>query len=266
VFYYSWQIGAFLIITSFLQALVPVLYGKKLEKAGAVYVHSNEKHLTTLKDYLSSFVTAKIFHIEDRLSDNYRKVVTYDETNWNRREFLQTYINSLSYVFNKIAYLGVFLIGSYLMLKGDVRLSIIVAITDIVPYISDPAEYLVDDLAQLKSAKESFFRVEEITSQKVQAEKTDAPLHLQTIRLSDVSFGYGDQNVLNHITYQFRLPQKYLIVGRSGGGKSTLLNLISGLEDEYAGKIMLNEYDIRDVTRNNIARNICLIEQTPFLQ
>ena len=266
VFYYSWQIGIFILITSFLQAFIPIVYGHKLESVGASYTISKEKHITVLKDYLSAFMTAKIFHIEDKLSSNYRKTVHENELKWNIKEFLESFVNSLSFVFNKIAYLGIFLMGGYLMLTGSIRLSIIVAITDVVSYISGPSLYLVDDLSKMKSSQESFRRVKTILGKRKQKVMIqDRDLKLVNIRLSDVSFGYGKKNILDHISYLFEKNKKYLIVGKSGGGKSTLLNLISGLESTYTGHIWFNHIDLKNISKKNIAENICLIEQTPFI-
>lgn len=50
MFYYSWQIGLFVLLTSFLQAFIPIAFGKKLERSGAEYTEGQEKHIATLKD------------------------------------------------------------------------------------------------------------------------------------------------------------------------------------------------------------------------
>lgn len=265
VFYYSWQIGLFILITSFLQAFIPILFGDKLENVGAVYTISKEKHITVLKDYLSAFITAKIFHIENNLTNNYRKVVYDNETKRNKKEFFESFVNSLSYVFNKIAYLGIFLIGGYLVMIGHIRLAIIVAITDVVSYISGPSLYLVDDLSKIKTSQESFHRVDKILNRKCESNLNNSILKLETLRLIDVSFSYKKKNVLSNISYQFGNNEKYLIIGRSGGGKSTLLNLISGLEDMYAGQILYNDINLKEIDRTVISSNLCLIEQMPFI-
>lgn len=266
VFYYSWQIGLFILLTSFLQAFIPVIFGKKLERAGSSYTMGQEKHIAILKDYLSAYMTAKLFHIEQTLTNHYGEAVHEVETKWKEKEFLSSFVNSFSYVFNKIAYLGIFLVGGYLLIIGSIRLSIIVAITNVVSYISGPSLYLVDDLAKIKAAQAAFFRIEKILNQEVEQNPVnDQPLSLQTIQLVNVSFAYEKKSILNTVSYQFDHNTKYLIVGKNGAGKTTLLNLLSGLEQAYTGKIMYNNIDQRQISRENIAKNICLIEQTPFL-
>lgn len=266
MFYYSWQIGLFVLLTSFLQAFIPIAFGKKLERSGAEYTEGQEKHIATLKDYLSSHMTAKIFHIETMLTRNYGKTVCEVETRWKEKEFLNSFVNSFSYVFNKIAYLGIFLVGGYLLMIGSIRLSIIVAITNVVSYISGPSLYLVDDLAKIKAAQTALLRIEQILNQEITKEPTDDPLiALHTIQLVDVSFAYEKKSILKAVSYQFDRNQKYLIVGKNGAGKTTLLNLLSGLEEKYTGKILYNNIDQLQISRENIAKNICLIEQTPFL-
>lgn len=266
VFYYSWQIGLFILLTSFLQAFIPIAFGKKLEHCGEEYTIGQERHIATLKDYLASYTTTKLFHIEPQLARNYGKTVHEVEAKWKEKEFLSSFVNSFSYVFNKIAYLGIFLVGGYLLMIGSIRLSIIVAITNVVSYISGPSLYLVDDLAKIKAAQTALFRIEKILNQEMAEEPTDEPpIALHTIQLVDVSFAYEKKSILKAVSYRFEHNQKYLIVGESGAGKTTFLNLLSGLEKKYTGKILYNNMERKRISGKNIAKNICLIEQTPFL-
>lgn len=266
VFYYSWQIGLFVLLTSFLQAFIPIAFGEKLEHCGEEYTIGQEQHIATLKDYLASYMTAKLFHIEPQLARNYGKTVHDVETKWKEKEFLSSFVNSFSYVFNKIAYLGIFLVGGYLLMIGSIRLSIIVAITNVVSYISGPSLYLVDDLAKIKAAQTALFRIEKILNQEITKDPTDdPPIVLHTIELVDVSFAYEKKSILKAVSYQFDRNQKYLIVGKSGAGKTTLLNLLCGLEKKYTGQILYNNVERKRISSKHIAKNICLIEQTPFL-
>lgn len=57
----------------------------------------------------------------------------------------------------------------------------------------------------------------------------------------------------------------YKATGISGSGKSTLLNLIAGLRIDYTGTILLNGIEIRRLSRNSLTKNLCVINQEPFL-
>ena len=86
-----------------------------------------------------------------------------------------------------------------------------------------------------------------------------------SISVQNLNFSYGDRVILSNITYQFERGKKYLIIGTSGSGKSTFLNLIAGLRNDYAGTISLNGVEIRQLSRFSLTQNICAINQEPFL-
>lgn len=68
-----------------------------------------------------------------------------------------------------------------------------------------------------------------------------------TLKMEDVSFAYGQNQVLNHINYEFSAGKIYAIVGKSGAGKTTLLSLLSGLTHPTGGRILCNEKDLRNI-------------------
>ena len=64
-------LGVFVLVTSLLQTLVPIMYSKKLERAGKEYSDAQEDQMKVLKENLSAFLTAKTFHMEDQIERNY---------------------------------------------------------------------------------------------------------------------------------------------------------------------------------------------------
>ena len=266
VFVYSWKIGLFIIITVLLQAIIPLLFNQRLEKVGREYTQTKSMHMNALKEYLGAFITTKIFHAENNLEHRYNQVLVESEKKWNQKEYLQEYVNDISYIFNKIAYLGIFLLGGYLMLQNEIQLATIVAITNIVTYISAPSLYLVDDIAKIKASKESFHKIFSLLSHNGESDGIlDLEQSSYDLSISHLSFKYTSKTILDGITYTFKKGNKYLIIGKSGGGKSTLLNLLARLQTNYQGTISLDNEDINKITSKSLTRIICVIEQEPFL-
>ena len=95
-----------------------------------------------------------------------------------------------------------------------------------------------------------------------------APLALDraTVRLEGVSFSYGDDTVvLDDMTLEARRGEIVALVGPSGGGKTTVLNLIPRFYDVTAGKVTIDDVDVRDVTLASLRHHIALVTQEPFL-
>ena len=86
------------------------------------------------------------------------------------------------------------------------------------------------------------------------------------IELKDVEFSYNNNDkVLKKLSMTFEPNKMTAIVGRSGSGKTTVLNLISKLYDVSNGKILFDNIDINELTENSIRENICEISQSPYI-
>ena len=86
------------------------------------------------------------------------------------------------------------------------------------------------------------------------------------IDVEDVSFAYdGDLDVLHHVSLSVRPGETIAIVGPSGGGKSTLCQLIPRFYEVSEGSIKIDGHDVRDVTQRSIHQNIGIVQQDVFL-
>jgi subfamily B ATP-binding cassette protein MsbA len=86
-----------------------------------------------------------------------------------------------------------------------------------------------------------------------------------TLRLDAVSFAYGDTEVLNGVTMEARRGEIVALVGPSGAGKTSVLNLIPRFYDVTGGILTVDGQDVRDVTLASLRRAIALVTQEPFL-
>jgi subfamily B ATP-binding cassette protein MsbA len=86
-----------------------------------------------------------------------------------------------------------------------------------------------------------------------------------SIRYENVSFGYGDGLVLEDVTLEIRRGETVAIVGPSGAGKTTLVNLLPRLYDPTAGRLTLDGLDLRDATLASLRRQIGLVTQETIL-
>jgi subfamily B ATP-binding cassette protein MsbA len=105
----------------------------------------------------------------------------------------------------------------------------------------------------------------------VEPEVRDAPgapplaVREGTIRLSDVSFAYGETPVLDAVELEARRGEVVALVGPSGAGKTSLLNLIPRFYDITGGALTIDGQDVRAVSLASLRRSIGLVTQEPFL-
>ena len=109
-------------------------------------------------------------------------------------------------------FLGIYLLGAVLALKGYIRLSAIIAATQLMTYIASPLTTISEEIAELKSAEKVS---EDLVTLLQQPETLQGTVHKTDvkcgIRFSDVSFSYDDKPVLKQVNYFFQAGKKYLI-------------------------------------------------------
>ena len=86
-----------------------------------------------------------------------------------------------------------------------------------------------------------------------------------TIALDDVGFAYGADPVLQGVSLTAKRGETIALVGPSGGGKTTILNLIPRFYDATGGRVTIDGQDVRDVTMASLRDRIALVTQEPFL-
>jgi subfamily B ATP-binding cassette protein MsbA len=88
-----------------------------------------------------------------------------------------------------------------------------------------------------------------------------------TIGFEHVGFAYGPEGAptLSDVSFQVRRGETVALVGPSGGGKTTILNLIPRFYDPTAGRVLIDSHDLRDVTLTSLRDQIALVTQEPFL-
>lgn len=87
----------------------------------------------------------------------------------------------------------------------------------------------------------------------------------KNIRFRDVRFDYGEDEILRGVDLEVRLGEVIAIVGRTGTGKSTLMDLLLRFHDPTSGSIEIDGVDLRDLQRNSFLDHVAVVTQEPFL-
>ena len=136
--------------------------------------------------------------------------------------------------------IGVFFLGAYLAVQGQITAGVVVAFVQMMNYVLRPINQLPVLLANRKAAVKLMEKLAELTEDDCiqKTERVDSVG--EGIRFEQVSFSYEEgKEVLRNVDLEFEAGKSYAIVGASGSGKSTLLNLIQGHFDGYAGRVTM---------------------------
>jgi ATP-binding cassette, subfamily B, bacterial len=158
--------------------------------------------------------------------------------------------------------------GGIYFLRGEASIGDLVAFQMYSGMLLYPVWRMVFSLSQIQKSLASLDRVIDMFNEEPEVESgnLEFPRHLAQIAFSDVSYEYRDgQPVLNHVSFTLEPSKIYAIVGESGVGKTTVIDLLCRFYTPQSGKITINAGDIRDIDLKAYRRNISIVTQDAIL-
>ena len=196
----------------------------------------------------------------ERLQDAEIRIVKYN----NRFTILYNLVQEVSNIWVWI--LGVIL----LMGTGSVELGVLITFVGYVGQLNGPMNFFSRVFHMWSDSINSAQRMFEIMDAIPEIQEVENPIVLSDpkgeIRLDHVTFGYDVNNpVLKDISLHVKPGEMLGIVGRSGAGKSTMVNLISRLYDVNEGKIEIDGIDVRELAFHDLRRNVAMVSQDTYI-
>ena len=265
IFYVSYQMTIALMILSIISFVFGNIPMKNLKTFKEKFSNSQSEYTARTSEYFNGYETIKVFGLEKFISKvfyNNSKNVYDKGLAYQKRYSLVTMI---SYFFGGFTFLGGFVCGGYLAYKGFITLGQMIVCVQLTNHIVNPLMFAIESYGKFKSVDKILNKIENTLISEENVETTEIKDFNNKISLEDVSFKYDDKKVLENITFDFEKGKKYALVGLSGGGKSTLMKLISKRIKANEGKICIDGTDLDEISRNSIINLISTINQNVFL-
>ncbi len=188
----------------------------------------------------------------------------------NNRNFVHVAFDVVNMTFAFLMEGSVFITSAYLVYKGAVPLAFFVSMTYYVYRFSNLLDMTANFFKNFEEVNVALERVGEILENKLFKDVPYGVRELNNpegiIRFKDVTFHYPkESDVLKDFNVEFRPNMKIAIVGSSGGGKTTIFNLLTRLFDPIKGKITIDGVNISSLTETSLRNNISIIRQDPFI-
>ena len=165
---------------------------------------------------------------------------------------------------------AVIAVGGALIMRGEMDIVDLIAFTLYVTAFVNPIRRLSTDAEMLANGTAGFHRFLDIMRTEPMLKDKEDALELKDVKgaisIRDVSFSYSDrQEVLHDVDLEISPGETIAFVGSSGGGKTTLSQLIPRFYDVSEGAVLIDGHDVRDVTQKSLHRNIGIVQQDVFL-
>ena len=270
--YTSWSLTLFVFIMLPLTGLLIGRVGKSLKKQSRKGQHKQGEILSIIEEDISGLRVIKAFTAEKKAINR------FERENENYRLIMNRLMSRYFLAHPMSEFLGTAVIVMVLWYGGSLILSnhagslspqqFIVYLVFFYTIIN-PAKAFSTALYSIEKGLASIERVDRILNQEnIIKEKADAISKLsfdESIEYVDVSFKYVNENVLSNINLQIKKGQTIAFVGKSGSGKTTMVDLLPRFWDATGGKILIDGIDIRDLKLHDLRALMGNVNQEPIL-
>lgn len=226
-------------------------------------------------DYINEMVenvkTVKAFSNEDRVIGKFSEINGRLEKSSLRAIFFSSLTNPTTRFVNAVVYAAVAGAGAIAVIGGGLTVGGLSVFLSYVNQYTKPFNEISGVLAELQNALACAERIFDFIS--AESEKPDAPDALVldgvkgSVGANDVSFSYvPDRKLIEHFNLDVKPGQKIAIVGPTGCGKTTFINLLMRFYDVNSGSITVDGHDIRDITRKSLRLSYGMVLQETWLK
>ncbi|MBE5960855.1 MAG: ABC transporter ATP-binding protein [Lachnospiraceae bacterium] len=251
-------------------ALVSMLLSKPVSKKVKERSDKFDGYTSYIKEVLSAFHIVKSNNLRDKVTKDYEEKSYEIQHKGYIIEKMSTFINAMQNgAFMIMIYLGLCYL-TYLAINGDITAAGALTVSQGVQRLAWPLMMMSEALPKIFASKDLGKKIDESLKNQNQHEETLTLTNFtDSIRLEDVGFAYEDADkkamTLEHVNMEIKKNGKYLIVGPSGGGKSTLLKLLRKYYQPTKGTILLDGMPLSDIKKEDYFSLIANVEQQVFI-
>ena len=269
LFFINWRLALVMVLIAPIVAVIALKFHSKIHVAFKDVREQNAVLSTKTQENISGVRVVKAFAQEE-----HEKQAFSVENRKQLRLLLRTTFIWSDYV-PLLDFLGAFCtplllgIGGAMVIGGSMSLGDLVAFTGYIWMITDPMRILgnlINMLTQAITSAEKLFYYEDLGAEIRDKEHTEFPKPFRGhVRFDHVTFGYGDETVLRDLCLDVPAGTTCAIMGATGTGKTSIVNLLGRYYECREGRVMIDGIDVKDMPLKSLRDRIGYVMQETFL-
>jgi len=243
-------------------------------KRSQKYFMSNQKNLGALNGHIEEIYAGhnvvRAYNAEREASVTFDRIndSLYD-SNW-KSQFISGLMMPLMFFVSNFGYVAVCIVGAVLAIDGKISFGVIVAFMVHIRNFTQPLSNIAQSMTSLQSAAAAAERVFEFLEESEMPDENDVTQVLDDVKgrveFDNVVFGYDEnKTIIKNFSATIEPGQKVAIVGPTGAGKTTLVNLLMRFYETGSGEIKIDGVPISQLTRENVHSLFCMVLQDTWL-
>ncbi len=263
-----------LTITAILSTVVGFVFMMIVMRVSQAQFKNQQKHLGEINGHIEEMYAGHT--VLRAYNGENQALAIFNSINANLRESafkaqalsglmmpMMTFIGNLGYV-------AVCIVGALLALNGSISFGVIVAFMIYIRLFTQPLGQIAQAMQNLQSGAAAAERVFEFLDQEEMADESHKQQTLGDVKgdveFKNVRFGYDEDKVIIHnFSAKVKAGQKIAIVGPTGAGKTTMVNLLMRFYDIQGGDILIDGISVNDVCREDVHSKFCMVLQDTWL-
>lgn len=270
MFYYSPILTVVVLLFTLVSLYITKIISKKNLDASSERQEGLAQLTGIAEEYYTGRDVIRAYNHENESIETVGNAVNNLRISTRKADFLQNCVNPLIRLLSRISQAVIMLIACSWMLKGKMTIGIAQAFFQYINIASEPLTETSYMINSLQSALASAERTFEFIDAEEEVPDTTSPVSLEKakgeIAFHNISFGYSpDKILMKNIDFTAKPGQKIAVVGSTGAGKTTLINLLMRFYEVNGGKITIDGVPTTDLTRKDLRNNFGMVLQDTWL-
>jgi len=223
-----------------------------------------------IEEVYSGHNVIKAYNAEREMTEVFNKHNQQLTTCAWKSQFLSSLMGPLMHFISNFGYVVVCVVGSALAINGVINFGVIIAFMLYIKLFTQPLSQFAQCLTNIQTIAASSERVFEILDEPEMADESHKTKKLTRVKgdieFKNVKFGYVDgKTIIKNFSANIKAGQKVAIVGPTGAGKTTIVNLLMRFYDIDSGDILIDGISINDLTRENVHDLFSMVLQDTWL-
>nr|WP_235850329.1 ABC transporter ATP-binding protein [Niallia circulans] len=270
MFYTNWIMAIAAILSTFIGFAFMFFIISKSQKYFAQQQQELGKLNGHIEEIYSGHNVVKAYNAEQQAKDDFFAINTrLYESAW-KSQFMSGLMMPLMMFIGNFGYVVVCIVGAALAVNGHISFGVIVAFMLYIRLFTQPLQQIAQATTNLQSTAAASGRVFEFLSEEelaVEEEKTAKLANIKgDVEFKHVRFGYSeDKTIIEDFSVQVAAGQKVAIVGPTGAGKTTLINLLMRFYEINGGEITIDGIPTNEMTREALHELFCMVLQDTWI-
>ena len=238
------------------------------------HFNRQQRHLGAINGHVEEIYTGhnivKAYNAEQENEEEFARINRHLKDSVFKATSLSGLMQPLMQFIGNLGFVAVCVVGAMLALNGTITFGVIIAFTIYVRQFTQPLSQMAQSFTSMQSTAAASERVFEYLEEEELSDENQKTRVLKEVKgdvkFEHVRFGYNpDRVIIKDFSADIKAGQKVAIVGPTGAGKTTIVNLLMRFYEVNSGKIYIDGVDISTLTRENIHDLFCMVLQDTWL-